>query len=134
MAAHDDTGHESVETLLELQRQWHTALASRLEEYVNAVPPERAQEAVRSAFSETVGEHLAVRLVLDEFADHPALALPRRWEHTMIADAAGLSSDSHRNRDTASAGAMLVADLHPDPVLHQRGGRQRHSRQPPTPS
>jgi hypothetical protein len=130
MAAHDDSGHESVETLLELQRQWHTALAKRLEEYVDAVPPERAPDAVRAAYKDTVAEHLAVRLVLDEFADHPALALPRRWEHTMVADAAGLTPAFNRNRDAASAGGSLVADLHPDPDEHPRGGRKHEGGQP----
>lgn len=130
MAAHDDSGHESVETLLELQRQWHAALAKRLEEYADAVPPERAQDAARAAYKDTVTEHLAVRLVLDEFADHPALALPRRWEHIMIADSAGLAPGSHRSRDAAAAGASLVADLHPDPDERQRGGRMREGEHP----
>jgi hypothetical protein len=132
MAAHDDSGHESAETLLELQRQWHTALARRLEEYVDAVPPERAGDAARAAFKDTVREHLAVRLVLDEFADHPALALPRRWEHTMIADAAGLTQTFNRSRDAASAGASLVADLRPDPDEHQRVVRKHEGEQPGT--
>jgi hypothetical protein len=130
MAAHDDSGHESVETLLALQRQWHTALARRLEEYVDAVPPDRAADAARAAFKDTIREHLAVRLVLDEFAAHPALALPRRWEHIMIADAAGLTPAFNRNRDAAYAGASLVADLHPDPDEHQRGGREHEGEQP----
>jgi hypothetical protein len=130
MAAHDDSGHESAEALLELQRQWHTALTRRLEEYVDTVPPDRAAEAVRAAFRDTVKEHLAVRLVLDEFADHPALALPRRWEHTMIADAAGLSPAFNRSRDAASAGESLVADLRPHPGEHQRSGRKHEGEQP----
>jgi hypothetical protein len=71
-----------------------------------------------------------VRLVLDEFADHPALALPRRWEHTMIVDAAGLTPAFNQNRDAASAGASLIADLHPDPDKHQRGGREHEGEQP----
>jgi hypothetical protein len=130
MAAHDDRGHESVETLMELQRQWHTALAGRLEEYVDAAPPDRAADAVRAAYKDTVRELLAVRLVLDEFAHHPALALPRRWEHTMLADAAGLTPAFNRNREAASAGASLVADLHPDTDEHQRGARKHEGEQP----
>jgi hypothetical protein len=133
MAAHDESGHESVATLLELQRQWHSALAKRLEVYVDTVPPERAADAVRAAYRDTVTEHLAVRLVLDEFNDHPALALPRRWELAMLADTAGLGAQTTRNRDAAAAGARLVADLRPEPEQHHRGGRP-HGEDPPGPT
>lgn len=113
MTRHGDIGQESIETLLELQQRWHAALADKVEEYVAAAPSGHAQEAVRAAFRDTAEENLALRVVLDEFAHHPALALPRRWEHIMLADAAGIRGPFSRNRDAAAAGAMLVADLHP---------------------
>jgi hypothetical protein len=113
MAAHGDIGNESIEILLRLQQRWHAALAERVERYVEVAAPGDDQEAVRAAFRDTARAHLALRLVLDEFAYHPALALPRRWEHIMLADAAGVRGPYSRNRDAAAAGAMLVADLHP---------------------
>ncbi len=119
MTRHSDIGQESIETLLELQQRWHAALADKVEEYVASTPAGHEQEAVRAAFRDTAEENLALRVVLDEFAHHPALALPRRWEHIMLADAAGVRGPFSRNRDAAAAGAMLVSDLHPAP-LHQR--------------
>lgn len=115
MAVQDDMGQESITTLLDLQRRWHAVLADRLEEYVAVAPPGGEREATRAAYRDTVQAHLALRLVLEEFANHPALALPRRWEHIMLADAAGLSGPFTRNRDAAAAGAMLVGDLRPEP-------------------
>jgi hypothetical protein len=115
MAAQDDMGQESITTLLDLQRRWHALLADRLEEYVDAALPGEEAEATRAAYRDTVQAHLALRLVLEEFATHPALALPRRWEHIMLANAAGVSGPFSRNRDAAAAGAMLVADLRPQP-------------------
>jgi hypothetical protein len=115
MAEHDDMGNESIETLLELQRRWHSLLAERLEEYLLVASPGEEREATRAAYRATVEDHQALRLVLEEFAAHPALALPRRWEHIMIADAAGISGPFSRTRDAAAAGAMLVADLRPEP-------------------
>lgn len=115
MAVQDDMGQESITTLLDLQRRWHAVLADRLEEYVGAAPPGGEHEATRAAYRDTVQAHLALRLVLEEFANHPALALPRRWEHIMLADAAGISGPFTRNRDAAAAGAMLVGDLRPEP-------------------
>lgn len=129
MAAQKDSGTESVETLLALQAQWHDALAARIEEYAAAAPPGQEAEAVRAAYRETVREHLAARIVLDEFAHHPALALPRRWENVMIAEAAQLREGFNRVRDAATAGAMLVADLHPDPA-ERNGGRRRRPTDP----
>jgi DNA repair protein RadC len=125
MAARGDNGTESVDTLLALQAQWHDALAGRLEEYAGAAEPGGEAEAVRAAYRDTVREHLAARIVLDEFAKHPVLALPRRWEHVMLADAAHLREGFTRARDAAAAGAMLVADLHPDPAEHHSGHRRR---------
>src|SRR5512134_4032488 len=90
MAEHGDIGHESIQTLLELQHRWHAALSDRVEEYVEAAASDEKQEAVRAAYRNTASEHRALRVVLDEFAHHPALALPRRWEHIMLADAAGV--------------------------------------------
>lgn len=115
MDVHDDMGQESITTLLDLQRRWHTVLADRVEEYVGSAPPGEQREATRAAYRDTVQAHLALRLVLEEFTHHPALALPRRWEHIMLADAAGISGPFSRNRDAAAAGAMLVADLRPEP-------------------
>lgn len=115
MAVQDDMGQESITTLLDLQRRWHAVLADRLEEYVGAAPAGGEREATRAAYRDTVQAHLALRLVLEEFATHPALALPRRWEHIMLADAAGISGPFTRNRDAAAAGAMLVGDLRPEP-------------------
>lgn len=115
MDVHDDMGQESITTLLDLQRRWHTVLADRVEEYVGSAPPGEQREATRAAYRDTVQAHLALRLVLEEFTRHPALALPRRWEHIMLADAAGISGPFSRNRDAAAAGAMLVADLRPEP-------------------
>ena len=115
MDVHDDMGQESITTLLDLQRRWHTVLADRVEEYVESAPPGEEREATRAAYRDTVQAHLALRLVLEEFTHHPALALPRRWEYIMLADAAGISGPFSRNRDAAAAGAMLVADLRPEP-------------------
>jgi hypothetical protein len=115
MAVQDDMGQESITTLLDLQRRWHAVLADRLEEYVATAPAGGEREATRAAYRDTVQAHLALRLVLEEFANHPALALPRRWEHIMLADAAGISGPFTRNRDAAAAGAMLVGDLRPEP-------------------
>lgn len=124
MDVHDDMGQESITMLLDLQRRWHSVLADRVEEYVGAAPPGEEREATRAAYRDTVQAHRALRLVLEEFANHPALALPRRWEHIMLADAAGISGPFSRNRDAAAAGAMLVADLRPEPPHLQR--RHRH--------
>ena len=115
MDVHDDMGQESITTLLDLQRRWHAVLADRVEEYVGSASPGEEREATRTAYRDTVQAHLALRLVLEEFANHPALALPRRWEHIMLADAAGISGPFSRNRDAAAAGAMLVADLRLEP-------------------
>jgi len=115
MDVHDDMGQESITTLLDLQRRWHAVLADRVEEYVGSASPGGEREATRTAYRDTVQAHQALRLVLEEFANHPALALPRRWEHIMLADAAGISGPFSRNRDAAAAGAMLVADLRPEP-------------------
>lgn len=115
MAVQDDMGQESITTLLDLQRRWHAVLADRLEEYVGVALPGGEREATRAAYRDTVQAHLALRLVLEEFATHPALALPRRWEHIMLADAAGISGPFTRNRDAAAAGAMLVGDLRHEP-------------------
>lgn len=115
MAEHGYIGHESIQTLLELQHRWHAALSDRVEEYVEAAASGEKQEAVRAAYRNTASEHRALRVVLDEFAHHPALALPRRWEHIMLADAAGVRGPFSRNRDAAAAGAMLVSDLREAP-------------------
>ena len=128
MTAHDDMGQESISTLLDLQRRWHALLADRLEQYVDGAAPGQEREATRAAFHDTVQAHLALRLILEEFAHHPALALPRRWEHIMLADAAGISGPFSRNRDAAAAGAMLVADLRPEPPYpHMQHRRRRHA-------
>lgn len=126
MAVQDDMGQESITTLLDLQRRWHAVLADRLEEYVGTAPPGGEGEATRAAYRDTVQAHLALRLVLEEFANHPALALPRRWEHIMLADAAGISGPFSRNRDAAAAGAMLVGDLRPEPPHAHRHRHPRH--------
>lgn len=123
MARHVDIGQESIETLLELQQRWHAALAVKLEEYVGSASAGARQEAARAAYRDTTEENLALRVVLDEFGHHPALALPRRWEHIMLADAAGVRGPFSRNRDAAAAGAMLVSDLHP---AHPLDGHRRN--------
>lgn len=125
MTRHRDIGQESIETLLELQQRWHAALAERLDEYVAAASHGAQQEAARAAYRDTAEEHLALRVVLDEFGHHPALALPRRWEHIMIADAAGVRGPFSRNRDAAAAGAMLVSDLHPAHPRDRAPSRER---------
>ncbi len=130
MAEHDDMGTESIETLLDLQRRWHSLLADRLDEYLLVAAPGEEREATRAAYRATVEEHLALRLVLEEFAPHPALALPRRWEHIMIADAARLTEPFNRTRDAAAAGAMLVADLRPEPPLPHVPGQRRLNGEP----
>lgn len=125
MASHDDTGQEGVETLLQLQHRWHAALAERLERYVTTAVAGQKQAAARAAFRDTTEENLALRLLLDEYAHHPVLAVPRRWEHIMLADAAGIRGPSGRERDLAAAGAMLVADLRPGGSTVRHGGRLR---------
>jgi hypothetical protein len=124
MARHVDIGQESIETLLELQQRWHAALAEKLEDYVAASSAGAKQEAARAAYRDATEENLALRVVLDEFGQHPALALPRRWEHIMLADAAGVRGPFSRNRDAAAAGAMLVSDLHPAHPLDRTSSRK----------
>ncbi len=100
------------EVLLALQHRWSLRLAGRVELAELADDP---VDAVRAAWRETAAADPALRRLLDEHADHPALRPMIRAEHRMLARVAGLTEATDGPAEQAAVGAAFVGLLRTAP-------------------
>jgi hypothetical protein len=94
------------ELLLALHHRWSLRLAGRVELATLDGDP---VDAVGAAWRATAAAEPALRRLLDEHADRPALRAVTMAEHRMLAAAAGLAEPGDGPDSRAAVGAAFVA-------------------------
>jgi hypothetical protein len=74
---------DDAELLCELQREWRTALAGAVYVAIDAGVGDLPQD-VRAAFDKVQRRHAGLRQILEEHADHPAIAASMRKERALL--------------------------------------------------
>ncbi|MPZ86355.1 MAG: hypothetical protein GEV28_40690 [Actinophytocola sp.] len=110
------------ELLLALHHRWALRLASRVELATLDAGADPV-DAVGAAWRETAAADPALRRVLDEHADRPALRAAALAERRMLATATGLADPSDGPDEQAAVGAAFLALV--------RSGPQRTVRRNP---
>lgn len=97
------------ELLAALHHRWAQRLAGRVE--VAMLDADRIDpvDAVGAAWRETAAADPALRRVLDDHADHPALRAVTLTEQRMLATAAGLADPGDTPDERAAVGAAFLA-------------------------
>ncbi len=96
------------ELLAALHHRWSTRLAGRVE--LAALDADRDPvDAVGAAWRETAAQNPALRHLLDEHADHPALREVTRAEQRALAAATGLAGPADGPAEQAAVGAAFLA-------------------------
>jgi hypothetical protein len=104
------------EVLQALHHRWTMRLTGRLELALHdSADATDAVDAVGTAWLETVEVDPALRRLLDEHADHPALRAVTRAEHRMLARSAGLTDAGDDPDEQAAIGAAFAALLRTGP-------------------
>jgi hypothetical protein len=95
------------ELLLALHHRWARRLSARVE--LAELSNTDSMDAVGEAWRRTAQDNAALRTLLDEHADDPALRPLIDAEHRMLARAAGLTEAADSADEEASIGAAFVA-------------------------
>lgn len=115
------------ELLAALQHKWLQQLTGRVE--VALIETEHAPhgdrvEAVTTAWRRTAASNAALRAVLDEHTEHPALRAGNTTEHQLLATAAGLAEPYEPEHDITRVGQAFLQLLRatPAPAEQRRVG------------
>ncbi|GAB3470352.1 hypothetical protein [Actinophytocola sediminis] len=106
------------EVLRALHHRWTLRLAGRVELAIETIARDQdldPVDALRDAWQATVDHDPALRGLLDEHADHPALRQANAAQQAMLARAAGLTGPADDTGTQAAIGAAFLALVRTSP-------------------